>query len=569
MKFLIAILIIVSFSISINTAEADTEAFVHMFPSHSSIPSQEADKEHIIDIVIDKENVRLDFDTNFLKDAFCLDLIVSFPVNTSPQEIKLVFDEGLFGNWFAIYSRYSAVSLTDQEAINLDSIFSLLPSLTNNCESTTTEKWDDMEIITIQDENTITFSIPNHHEDTSELVNNLEIHVKGEHYGIDTNNPVAKNVFPYNNQELSSGGEISSFALTGIFSKKTIISRDYFDAKTDFLVYDGDTLVEHKLIDSQTYRIIELPDKENDVIIYGDTVGHNTNLRQLNLSSEQLIRPWYVVVIGNNPVNDVTATTGIICGDRLCSEIERDGGTLHEGSIGWDPEYSPVLDTAFQYWETRIPGLELNQIISTTSSDFNIEWVTNTDDRLGHYSFSPLKVSVPVVYVANKYMDNGEIIKLDKNYVTQLLTHEIGHALGFEHILDDEDVMFAYIYNFGDWQKTSKIYNPTECNDCLRFISPENIKQKEVAIPEWIKNNAGWWAEGSIDDNSFKQGISFMIKENIITIDDLPTAYGASESIIPDWIKNNARWWADGAIDESDFVNGLKYMVEKGIISVN
>ena len=36
-------------------------------------------------------------------------------------------------------------------------------------------------------------------------------------------------------------------------------------------------------------------------------------------------------------------------------------------------------------------------------------------------------------------------------------------------------------------------------------------------IPDWIKNNAGWWADGQIDDNSFVQGIQFLIKEGVIT----------------------------------------------------
>lgn len=35
-------------------------------------------------------------------------------------------------------------------------------------------------------------------------------------------------------------------------------------------------------------------------------------------------------------------------------------------------------------------------------------------------------------------------------------------------------------------------------------------------IPSWIKNNAGWWVEGMIDDASFIQGIQFLIKEGII-----------------------------------------------------
>ena len=37
-------------------------------------------------------------------------------------------------------------------------------------------------------------------------------------------------------------------------------------------------------------------------------------------------------------------------------------------------------------------------------------------------------------------------------------------------------------------------------------------------IPTWIKNNAGWWADGSIDDDSFIQGIQFLIKEGIMKI---------------------------------------------------
>ena len=32
----------------------------------------------------------------------------------------------------------------------------------------------------------------------------------------------------------------------------------------------------------------------------------------------------------------------------------------------------------------------------------------------------------------------------------------------------------------------------------------------DYKIPAWIKNNAGWWADGSIDDSSFVQGIQFV-----------------------------------------------------------
>ena len=37
-------------------------------------------------------------------------------------------------------------------------------------------------------------------------------------------------------------------------------------------------------------------------------------------------------------------------------------------------------------------------------------------------------------------------------------------------------------------------------------------------VPTWIKTTAGWWAEGSVDDDSFIQGLQFLIKEGLMTI---------------------------------------------------
>jgi hypothetical protein len=34
----------------------------------------------------------------------------------------------------------------------------------------------------------------------------------------------------------------------------------------------------------------------------------------------------------------------------------------------------------------------------------------------------------------------------------------------------------------------------------------------------WIKNNAEWWAEGVINDDTFVQGIEFLVQENIIKV---------------------------------------------------
>ena len=98
------------------------------------------------------------------------------------------------------------------------------------------------------------------------------------------------------------------------------------------------------------------------------------------------------------------------------------------------------------------------------------------------------------------------------------------------------------------------------------FFSDSN--SNSFKIPSWIKNNAGWWADGIIDDNSFVQGIEFLVKEGIIVVDS--TSQGNEESKeIPTWIKNNAGWWVDGTIDDSTFITGIEFLVKEGLISVD
>ena len=87
-------------------------------------------------------------------------------------------------------------------------------------------------------------------------------------------------------------------------------------------------------------------------------------------------------------------------------------------------------------------------------------------------------------------------------------------------------------------------------------------------IPVWIKNNAGWWADGSIDDDSFVQGIQFLVKEGFMKIPVTQQGSGNTSNEIPVWIKNNAGWWADGSIDDDSFVQGIQFLVKEGFMKI-
>jgi len=50
----------------------------------------------------------------------------------------------------------------------------------------------------------------------------------------------------------------------------------------------------------------------------------------------------------------------------------------------------------------------------------------------------------------------------------------------------------------------------------------------------------------------------------------VPLAQNAeAQSLIPDWIKTNAGWWVEGTVDDATFLNGIEFLVENDIINVS
>ena len=48
-----------------------------------------------------------------------------------------------------------------------------------------------------------------------------------------------------------------------------------------------------------------------------------------------------------------------------------------------------------------------------------------------------------------------------------------------------------------------------------------------------------------------------------------PLAASAQSDAIPSWIKNTAGWWADDQISETEFINSMEYLIDSGIIQVS
>ena len=60
-----------------------------------------------------------------------------------------------------------------------------------------------------------------------------------------------------------------------------------------------------------------------------------------------------------------------------------------------------------------------------------------------------------------------------------------------------------------------------------------------------------------------------LLSAMLVMIAAFPLAVTAQSDAIPSWIKNTAGWWADDQISETEFVNSIEYLIDSGIIQVS
>jgi len=102
----------------------------------------------------------------------------------------------------------------------------------------------------------------------------------------------------------------------------------------------------------------------------------------------------------------------------------------------------------------------------------------------------------------------------------------------------------------------------------LLLVVTSTMSSAYAEVPGWVKNNAGWWADGTITESEFISAVEFLITDGIIVVP--PTTISSETSNgVPDWVKNNAGWWADGTITDGEFVNGIQHLIKSGLISVS
>ncbi len=213
----------------------------------------------------------------------------------------------------------------------------------------------------------------------------------------------------------------------------------------------------------------------------------------------------------------------------------------------------------FQPSENSTP---LSGVTENGQFKINLWWEnemrSDSDAKLGYDILDTFLMDSPisVPYELKLFYNEKELLKK-----TGISTGSKTQSDGFEFFIpsDVSGILVAKFENL-DGNKLAHLEFPLLVD---RIATAEN----QYFIPNWVKNNAGWWADGQIPDSAFVQGIQFLIKEGIIVV---PATENETQdgSNIPEWIKTNAGWWAEGQIDDRTFANGIEFLINVGIIVV-
>ncbi len=114
----------------------------------------------------------------------------------------------------------------------------------------------------------------------------------------------------------------------------------------------------------------------------------------------------------------------------------------------------------------------------------------------------------------------------------------------------------------------------------VQFPLPEGDLQESAPddtakLPEWLRDNANWWAEDQIDDQTFFDGIEYLIEEGIVVLPEKDTSEEeqnreaeSKDGRIPPWVQDVASFWGAKNIDDAEFVRAIQYLVTKDIIQL-
>ena len=227
---------------------------------------------------------------------------------------------------------------------------------------------------------------------------------------------------------------------------------------------------------------------------------------------------------------------------------------------------------------TPKPIIPLSPITALSISQKIIE-VDNYDNQLitlsGKISEDEFHRGISVIITIHKPDNSVEVLRISatgSGYFETLLIFDNESIRGsyrisasyVEQVDKNTDITFEVIDKIDSPTLTLKPNTHLLDDPKSQKITSQNNEQ----IPNWIKNNANWWANEQIGDHAFVSGIQHLVEQNVIQIPEGQETNAQNVREMPLWVKNIANYWATDIISDEEFVRSIQFLVESKIIVI-
>ncbi|MXZ93569.1 MAG: peptidase, partial [Cenarchaeum sp. SB0666_bin_15] len=129
----------------------------------------------------------------------------------------------------------------------------------------------------------------------------------------------------------------------------------------------------------------------------------------------------------------------------------------------------------------------------------------------------------------------------------------------FEIAFFDDDALIKDVY-YGYWLiQNDEILSEFHGEGNTGILSTEGIDTQHIVIPDAGQYRLDIMVYGTgLDYDQTYTGVGTAILEIGPSGDDMPA------SVIPPWVRSNAGWWADGTIDDAAFLQTLQFLIREG-----